>query len=78
MGHVLNNTIQDILARRARQQGKSVLWLPGTDHAGIATQTKVEKAIEKMGRTRNLLVVKNFTFRLVIGGTSTAESFSTS
>ena len=42
MGHVLNNTIQDILARRARQVGKSVLWLPGTDHAGIATQTKVE------------------------------------
>ena len=33
MGHVLNNTIQDILARRARQQGQSVLWLPGTDHA---------------------------------------------
>ena len=68
----------DILARRARQQGKSVLWLPGTDHAKIATQTKVEKAIEKMGRTREFLVVKNFTFKLVIGGTSTAESFSTS
>ena len=34
MGHVLNNTIQDILARRERQKGKSVLWLPGTDHAG--------------------------------------------
>ena len=41
LGHVLNNTIQDILCRRARQQGKEVLWLPGTDHAGIATQTKV-------------------------------------
>ena len=60
MGHVLNNTIQDILARRARQQGKSVLWLPGTDHAGIATQTKVEKAIEKMGRTRESLGREEF------------------
>ena len=38
MGHVLNNTIQDILARKARMDGKEVLWLPGTDHAGIATQ----------------------------------------
>ena len=45
LGHVLNNTIQDILARRARMLGKEVLWLPGTDHAGIATQTAVEKHI---------------------------------
>src|SRR5210317_2006924 len=53
LGHVLNNTIQDILARRARQKGKEVLWLPGTDHAGIATQTKVEKQIrEEEGKTR--------------------------
>ncbi|MFK7912124.1 MAG: valine--tRNA ligase [Akkermansiaceae bacterium] len=53
LGHVLNNTIQDILARRARQQGKEVLWLPGTDHAGIATQTKVEKQLrEEDGKTR--------------------------
>ncbi|MBS0658228.1 MAG: class I tRNA ligase family protein, partial [Verrucomicrobia bacterium] len=37
LGHVLNNTIQDILARRARMLGHEVLWLPGTDHAGIAT-----------------------------------------
>ena len=43
LGHVLNNTIQDILARRARMLGKEVLWLPGTDHAGIATQNVVEK-----------------------------------
>ena len=43
LGHVLNNTIQDILARQARMQGKEVLWLPGTDHAGLATQTAVEK-----------------------------------
>ena len=53
LGHVLNNTIQDILCRRARQAGKSVLWLPGTDHAGIATQTKVERRLrEEEGKTR--------------------------
>src|SRR2546425_12268916 len=49
LGHVLNNTIQDILARRARMQGKEVLWLPGTDHAGIATQNVVEKTLRKEG-----------------------------
>jgi valyl-tRNA synthetase len=47
LGHVLNNTIQDILARKARMEGKEVLWLPGTDHAGIATQVMVEKKIRK-------------------------------
>ncbi|HEV3410149.1 MAG TPA: valine--tRNA ligase, partial [Chthoniobacterales bacterium] len=47
MGHVLNNTIQDILARRARMQGYEALWLPGTDHAGVATQTAVEKHLWK-------------------------------
>src|SRR6516164_6060609 len=47
MGHVLNNTIQDILSRKARMEGKEVLWLPGTDHAGIATQAVVEKALRK-------------------------------
>src|SRR5258708_430806 len=49
MGHVLNNTIQDILARKARMDGEEVLWLPGTDHAGIATQAVVEKALRKQG-----------------------------
>jgi valyl-tRNA synthetase len=53
LGHVLNNALQDILARRARQEGKEVLWLPGTDHAGIATQAKVERELrEKEGKTR--------------------------
>lgn len=53
LGHVLNNTIQDILARRARQKGCEVLWLPGTDHAGIATQTKVERQLrDEEGKTR--------------------------
>src|SRR5262244_1962288 len=49
MGHVLNNTIQDVLARKARMDGKEVLWLPGTDHAGIGTQVVVEKALRKQG-----------------------------
>ena len=54
MGHVLNNTIQDILARKARLDGKEVLWLPGTDHAGIATQVMVEKQLKKTeGKTRH-------------------------
>jgi valyl-tRNA synthetase len=50
LGHVLNNTIQDILARRARMTGHEVLWLPGTDHAGIATQTVVERSLRKQER----------------------------
>jgi valyl-tRNA synthetase len=53
LGHVLNNALQDILARRARQNGREVLWLPGTDHAGIATQAKVEREVrEKEGLGR--------------------------
>ncbi|PAW75628.1 MAG: valine--tRNA ligase [Verrucomicrobia bacterium Tous-C9LFEB] len=47
MGHVLNNTIQDVLIRKARLEGKEALWLPGTDHAGLATQTAVEKYLRK-------------------------------
>jgi len=47
LGHVLNNALQDILARRARQRGEEVLWLPGTDHAGIATQAKVERMLRE-------------------------------
>ncbi|MCM1377352.1 MAG: valine--tRNA ligase [Clostridium sp.] len=57
MGHMLNNTIQDILVRRARMQGKNALWVPGTDHASIATETKViarlaEQGIKKTDLTR--------------------------
>jgi len=47
MGHVLNNTIQDILSRKARMDGKEVLWLPGTDHAGISTEGMVAKQLRK-------------------------------
>ncbi|MDX2109549.1 MAG: valine--tRNA ligase [Verrucomicrobiota bacterium] len=50
MGHVLNNTIQDILVRRARLEGHEALWMPGTDHASIATQNKVEQALKKEGK----------------------------
>jgi valyl-tRNA synthetase len=53
MGHVLNNTIQDILCRKARMDGKEVLWVPGTDHAGIATQAVVEKNLRKAGTMRH-------------------------
>ena len=65
LGHVLNNTIQDILCRRARQQGREVLWLPGTDHAGIATQAKVERELrEKEGKTRRDLGREAFLERI--------------
>ena len=53
LGHVLNNTLQDILARRARLMGLEVLWLPGTDHAGIATQTVVERTLKKEGKIKH-------------------------
>ena len=52
MGHALNNTIQDILVRWKRMEGRNVVWLPGTDHAGIATQNVVERALKKEGKTR--------------------------
>ncbi|MEW6679651.1 MAG: valine--tRNA ligase [bacterium] len=60
MGHALNNTIQDILVRFKRMQGFNVLWLPGTDHAGIATQNVVEKAIAKEGKKREDLGREEF------------------
>ncbi len=53
MGHALNNTIQDALSRFKRMQGFNVLWLPGTDHAGIATQNVVEKELRREGKTRH-------------------------
>ena len=49
MGHMLNNTIQDILIRRARMEGKNALWVPGTDHASIATEAKVVKKLAEQG-----------------------------
>ncbi|MFH1761554.1 MAG: valine--tRNA ligase [bacterium] len=55
MGHALNNTIQDILIRKARMDGMNALWIPGTDHAGIATQNVVEKELKKKGSSRDKL-----------------------
>jgi valyl-tRNA synthetase len=52
MGHGLNNTIQDVLVRFERMRGRDTLWLPGTDHAGIATQNVVEKLLAREGKTR--------------------------
>ena len=52
IGHALNQTLIDVLCRHARQKGKNVLWVPGTDHAGIATQNVVERALAKEGKTR--------------------------
>ncbi|MBN3583310.1 valine--tRNA ligase [Algoriphagus aestuarii] len=49
MGHMLNNTIQDVLIRRARMQGKNACWVPGTDHASIATEAKVVKMLKEQG-----------------------------
>ena len=49
IGHILNNTIQDVLVRRARMMGKNTLWLPGTDHASIATESKVTKMLSDKG-----------------------------
>jgi valyl-tRNA synthetase len=52
VGHGLNNTIQDVIMRWARMNGTEALWVPGTDHAGIATQNVIEKQIAAEGRTR--------------------------
>ncbi len=52
MGHGLNNTIQDVLIRWRRMQGREALWIPGTDHAGIATQNVVERQLASEGKTR--------------------------
>ncbi len=74
MGHALNNLLQDILARYQRQQGRNVLWMPGTDHAGIATQNVVEKqlAAEGLGRHdvgREKFIEKVWKWREESGGT---------
>ncbi len=60
MGHALNATIQDILIRYKRMQGYKALWIPGTDHAGIATQNVVEKQLKKEGLSRHQLGREKF------------------
>ncbi|MBW6490961.1 MAG: valine--tRNA ligase [Lentimicrobium sp.] len=73
MGHMLNNTIQDVLVRRARMQGKNACWLPGTDHASIATEAKVvaklkEEGIEKSSLTREEFLAHAWEWKEKHGG----------
>ena len=73
MGHALNNTLQDILIRYNRMQGKNVLWQPGMDHAGIATEMVVErelakKKIKKTDLSREEFVNKVWEWKDVSGG----------
>lgn len=60
MGHMLNNTIQDILVRRARMEGKNACWVPGTDHASIATEAKVVARLAEQGIQKNDLTREDF------------------
>jgi valyl-tRNA synthetase len=60
LGHALNNTLQDVLARHKRLLGMNVLWMPGTDHAGISTQVVVERELSKQGKTRHELGRERF------------------
>ena len=60
MGHALNNTLQDILTRYHRMKGDDVLWQPGCDHAGIATQMVIERQLEAEGKTRHDLGREKF------------------
>ncbi len=73
MGHVLNNTIQDVLVRHARMQGKNACWVPGTDHASIATEAKVvallkEKGIAKSDLTREKFLEHAWEWKEKYGG----------
>ncbi len=60
MGHMLNNTIQDVLVRRARMLGKNAVWIPGTDHASIATEAKVVAKLKNEGIDKNKLTREQF------------------
>ena len=64
MGHMLNDTVQDVIVRRKRMLGFNTLWLPGMDHAGIATQNVVERELQKEGRTRHDLGREKFVERV--------------
>ena len=66
MGHALNNTLQDILCRYRRLRGDNVLWMPGTDHAGIATQNVVEKKLAAQGTDRHQLGREKFIDKVLI------------
>ena len=65
MGHVLNNTLQDVMIRYKRMTGVPTLWIPGVDHAGIATQNVVEKQLANEGKTRHDLGREKFNAELM-------------
>jgi valyl-tRNA synthetase len=78
MGHALNNTLQDILVRWRRMEGRNVCWMPGTDHAGIATQNVVERALKKEGLSREKLgreafIERVWSWKEEYGGTITSQ-----
>jgi valyl-tRNA synthetase len=79
MGHALNNTLQDVLARFHRMRGEAVLWLPGTDHAGIATQMVVERQLAESGNVgrrelgREAFLEKVWAWKAESGGTITRQ-----
>ena len=60
LGHVLNNTIQDVLIRKARMEGKEACWVPGTDHASISTEAKVVSMLQSKGIKKNDLTRSEF------------------
>src|SRR3954447_10353134 len=73
MGHALNGSVQDTLIRYARQQGRRAKWILGTDHAGIATQTQVEKRLKAQGTSREAIgraafIEKTWEWREEFGG----------
>ncbi|MEX2563422.1 MAG: class I tRNA ligase family protein, partial [Nitriliruptoraceae bacterium] len=74
VGHALDNTIQDVLVRRERMRGRNAVWIPGTDHAGIATQNVVERLLAAEGTDRHTLgreafIERVWQFRAASGGT---------
>ena len=75
MGHMLNNTIQDVLIRRARMQGKNACWVPGTDHASIATEAKVVQKLKADGLKKSDLSRDDFLGHALNGRESMAELY---
>lgn len=75
IGHALDQTLQDCLSRMKRMQGFEVLWLPGMDHAGIATQNVVEKQLAATGKSRHDLGREEFVKKFGSGKKNQAEQF---
>ncbi|MFN6954014.1 MAG: class I tRNA ligase family protein, partial [Acetobacteraceae bacterium] len=78
IGHALNNTLQDILIRWRRMQGRDALWMPGTDHAGIATQMVVERllasqGLDRRGMGREAFLARVWEWKAQSGGTITRQ-----